>query len=166
MRALKIFLISVLCTLASCSTKPQHTEDEIANGLPSDTVWLVAKGQHKTDVHNFFREKQLETMEDVSSNSIIGITNRSITWVGVDWDVVQCRFDERNRLRSVLMMRSGVFDNGDIVGDTTMSVLYQLQCKFGMAKCVSSGEWYFINTHNTNASMKQDRSTDIIVIWE
>lgn len=166
MRALPIFLISVLFISVSCSTKPQHTEDDTANRLPSDTVWLVTKGQHKTDVRNLFLEKQLEIREDVPSNSIIGITNRSITWVGVDWDVVQCRFDENNRLRSVSIMRSGVFDNGDIVGDTIMSVLYQLQRKFGIAKCVSSGEWHFTNTHHTNASMKQDRSTDIMVIWE
>ncbi len=162
------YLLSVftILMLAGCVTKPQSDEISQVKGLPSDSVWVVVKGQYKTDVRNCLVLKGMRVEDNNSENSIIGISPRSIRWVGTDWDIAYCRFNAENRLSSVSVMRSGKFDNGDVSGDSIYSVLYELQRVFGMAKAISSEKWQFINTEHVNASITQDSNTTIDVIWE
>lgn len=161
-----ILWVFALFALASCGSKSQSDTSAEVRGLPSDTVWMFTKGQHKTDVRNLLRSKDMRVEDDAQSNSVVGISNRAIRWVNADWDIAVCRFNSDNKLQSVNIMRSGEFDNGDVVGDTLMSVIYELQRIFGMAKCVSSDEWVFINSNHVNASITQDRNVTATIIWE
>ena len=161
-----IMWVFTLFILASCGSKSQSDTSAEVQGLPSDTVWMFAKGQHKTDVRNLLRSKDMRVEDDAQSNSVVGISNRAIRWVNADWDIAVCHFNSANELQSVNIMHSGEFDNGDVVGDTLMSVICEMQRTFGIAKCVSSGEWVFMNTNHVNASIKQDRNVTATIIWE
>lgn len=156
----------VLFILVSCGSKSQSDTSSAKQGLPSDTVWMFTKGVHKTDVRNILLSKDMRVKDDAASNSVVGISNGAIRWVGADWDIAVCRFNADNKLQSVNIMRSGAFDNGDVSGDSLMSICVDMQRIFGLAKCVSSGEWVFMNTNHVNASIKQDRSVTATIIWE
>lgn len=161
-----ILWVFALLVLASCGSKSQSDTSAEERGLPSDTVWMLTKGQHKADVQNLLLSKGMRVEDDVQSNSVVGISDRSIRWANADWDVAVCRFNSDNELQSVNIMRSGEFDNGEVVGDSLMWVIYELQRTFGIAKCVSSGEWVFMNSNHVNASITQDRNVTATIIWE
>lgn len=151
---------------AGCGSKSRP--DNVADGqVPSsDSVWIVAKGQHKTDVRNLFLQRGMRVEDDALSNSVIGASGRSIRWVNADWDMAVCRFDADNKLSAVSIVRSGEFEDGEVMSDSLMSVVYELQRIFGESKPLSSEKWQFINTEHVNVSITSDRNTTVDVIWE
>lgn len=162
-----IFIFSMLLAITGCvSNNTQSDADEI-QGLPSDTAWVLVKRQHKTDVRNIFLSRGIRVEDDATSNSVIGISNRSIHWANAAWDVAICRFDDRNELVSVNIMRSGMFDDGKMYGDSATNVCLKLVQRFGAPEFTGHNKVMFMNANHTNASFTQDNNNATIsIIWE
>ena len=159
----RLILFSILALgLASCGGRSDNTPDSHP-GFPCDTTWMVSKGEPKTDVRNMLVNRGLRLREDEYENVLSGIGERSISWAGIKWDVVSCRFDSNNKAKSVRLLHGGE------IGDSIYNVVYELSRIYGEAvldKSNSDKTWRFINTHNTNASITSDRNIEVNIVWE
>lgn len=156
-----IFILILACCLVSGCNNSQQRSNPISHGFPSDTVWRITKGQHKSDVRNILLQQGFKVDEKSVENSIIGIAKSSFDWGGADWSVVNCEFDEDNNLSAVSLMRED-----KISGDSIYLAIIELQRIFGEAKCLSPDKWQFINTHHINASITSDKNTILNIVWE
>lgn len=159
----RLILFSILAlALTSCSSGSDKAQDS-HHGFPCDTTWMVSKGESKTDVRNMLVNRGLRLQEDEYENILSGIGVRSISWVGIRWDVVSCRFDSNNKAESVRLLHGGE------IGDSIYNVVYELSRIYGEAELDLSNSdktWRFINTHNTNASITSDRNIEVNIVWE
>lgn len=159
----RLILFSILTlALTSCSSGSDKAQDS-HHGFPCDTTWMVSKGESKTDVRNMLVNRGLRLQEDEYENILSGIGVRSISWAGIRWDVVSCRFDSSNKAKSVRLLHGGE------IGDSIYNVVYELSRIYGEAvldKSNSDKTWRFINTHNTNASITSDRNIEVNIVWE
>ena len=159
----RLILFSILTlALTSCSSGSDKAQDS-HHGFPCDTIWMVSKGESKTDVRNMLVKRGLRLQEDEYENVLSGIGERSIPWAGIRWDVVSCRFDSNNKAESVRLLHGGE------IGDSIYNVVYELSRIYGEAvldKSNSDKTWRFINTHNANASITSDRNIEVNIVWE
>lgn len=164
-----LFSLFLSLLLIGCDRKSDNTSSEVASGLPCDTAWMISRGQSKTDVRNLLLTLDMRVDEKESENTLVGISLKPLNWVGADWDIILCRFDDANKAQSVSIIRKGNFD---IMGDSIYAIVHKLFCIYGdigepqLSNDNEAMTWRFLNSHNTNASITMDRSTKVDVIWE
>lgn len=168
---MKQIIFALVCSLLlmGCGGKSANTSPGVVDGLPCDTAWMISRGQSKTDVRNLFLTLDMRVDEREFENTLIGVSPKPLHWVGADWDIVLCRFDDTNKAQSVSIIREGNFD---ITEDSIYAIVYKLFCIYGdigepkLSNDNGAMTWRFLNSHSTTASITMDRSTEVNVIWE
>lgn len=169
---MKQIIFALVCSLLliGCCGKSTNTNSEVAQGgLPCDTAWMISRGQSKTDVRNLLLTLDMRVDERESENILVGISPKPLHWVGADWDIILCRFNDANKAQSVSIIRKGNFD---VAGDSIYAIVHKLFCIYGdigepkLSNDNGAMTWRFLNSHSTNASITMDRSTEVNVIWE
>lgn len=164
-----ITFIFLSLLLIGCGGNSVNTSSDATDGLPCDTAWMISRGQSKTDVRNLLLTLDMSVDEMEPENALIGVSSKSLHWVGADWDIVLCRFDDTNKAQSVSIIRKGDFD---ISGDSIYAIVHKLFCIYGdvgepqLSNDNGTMIWRFLNSHNTNASITMDRSVKVDVVWE